>query len=130
LKNRANFELYIPYALNRQYSESTLNSYEIIRKFFDEINIKSENKEIWISDYLNRPLDRIVQYRNFLQEQIKYTVRAKQNSSQLQEAYLMFCDIFKTIETKHLINSIQNLPFEIGNKLDKLDRFVSCSTFS
>ena len=35
LKNRANFELYIPYSLNRQYSESTLNSYEIIREFFD-----------------------------------------------------------------------------------------------
>ena len=37
LKNRANFELYIPYSLNRQYSESTLNSYEIIREFFDVI---------------------------------------------------------------------------------------------
>lgn len=35
LKNRGNWELYIPYTLNRQYSESTLNSYEMIRKFFD-----------------------------------------------------------------------------------------------
>lgn len=35
LKNRINFELYMPYSLNRQYSESTLNSYEVIREFFD-----------------------------------------------------------------------------------------------
>ena len=27
--------MYIPYTLNRQYSESTLNSYEMIRQFFD-----------------------------------------------------------------------------------------------
>lgn len=35
LKNRTHWELYIPYTLNRQFSESTLNSYEMIRKFFD-----------------------------------------------------------------------------------------------
>jgi hypothetical protein len=39
LKNRNHFEIYIPYALNRQYSESTLNSYESIRKFFN-VNIR------------------------------------------------------------------------------------------
>jgi Txe/YoeB family toxin of Txe-Axe toxin-antitoxin module len=52
-------------------------------------------------------------------------VRAKQNSLHLQEAYFMFCDIFKMIETKYLVNSIQNLPFELLNKLEKLNRFVS-----
>jgi hypothetical protein len=67
LKNRNNFELYIPYTLNRQYSESTLNSYETIRKFFDEINTRIDLKNTWISDYLNKPLERIVQYRQFLQ---------------------------------------------------------------
>src|SRR5262249_22824125 len=35
LKNRSHFELYVPYVLNRQYSESTLNSFDNIRKFFD-----------------------------------------------------------------------------------------------
>jgi hypothetical protein len=69
-------------------------------------------------------LDRIVQYRYFLQEQIKYTVRAKQNSNLLQEAYFMLCDLFKTIETRQLVNSIQNLPFELLNKLEKINRFV------
>ncbi|CAF0740265.1 unnamed protein product [Brachionus calyciflorus] len=122
LKNRSNFELYLPYTLNRQYSESTLNSYEIIRNFFDNINLRVNNTEYWISDYLNRPLDRLVQYRQFLQEQIKYTVRAKQNSLHLQEAYFMFCDIFKTIETRQLVDSIQNLPLELKSN-DKLNRF-------
>lgn len=59
-----------------------------------------------------------------LKEQIKYTVRAKQNSLLLQEAYLMFCDIFKTIETRQLVNSIQNLPIELLAKLEKINRFV------
>ena len=93
LKNRNNFELYIPYTFNRQYSESTLNSYETIRKFFDvilalfaaifvfligelfqkwsnyfkEINLRLNVTNKWISDYLNRPLDRVVQYRQFIQ---------------------------------------------------------------
>ncbi|RNA17973.1 muscle M-line assembly unc-89-like, partial [Brachionus plicatilis] len=125
VKNRSNFELYIPYALNRQYSESTLNSYEIIRKFFDDINLTNKNTEYWISDYLNRPLDRLAQYRQFLQEQIKYTVRAKQSSLQLQEAYFVFCDIFKKIETRQLIDSIQNLPVELktNEKLNRFDAF-------
>lgn len=38
LKNRHSFEFYVPYALNRQFSETTLNTYKIIRKFF---NVKS-----------------------------------------------------------------------------------------
>jgi hypothetical protein len=57
------------------------------------------------------------------QEQIKYTVRARQNSSMLQEAYFMFCDIFKIIETRQLVNSIQNLPLELLSRLEKLNRF-------
>lgn len=149
LKNRNNFELYVPYSANRQFSESTLNSYEVIRKFFDviivpfsnwiylktllifkkillkEINLRSHKIDDFISDYLNKPLDRIVQYRQFIQEQIKYTVRAKQNSSMLQEAYFMFCDIFKIIETRQLVNSIQNLPLELATRFEKLNRFVS-----
>ena len=67
LKNRTNFELYVPYTVNRQFSETTLNSYDTIRQFFDEINIKTNKIEDWISDYLNKPLDRIVQYRQFIQ---------------------------------------------------------------
>ena len=89
------------------------------------INIKLDSTQNWITDYLNKPLERIVQYRYFLQEQIKYTVRAKQNSTLLQEAYFMFCDLFKTIETRQLVNSIQNLPFELLDKLEKISRFVS-----
>lgn len=46
LKNRNNFELYVPYSVNRQFSESTLNSYEIIRKFFDVSSIQLESKPI------------------------------------------------------------------------------------
>ena len=125
LKNRNNFELYVPYSVNRQFSESTLNSHEAIRKFFDEINLRGNKIDDWVSDYLNKPLDRIVQYRQFIQEQIKYTVRAKQNSSMLQEAYFMFCDIFKIIETRQLVNSIQNLPLELASRFEKLNRFVS-----
>jgi hypothetical protein len=92
--------------------------------FYQAINIRHDSTDHWITDYLNKPLDRIVQYRYFLQEQIKYTVRAKQNSALLQEAYFMFCDLFKTIETRQLINSIHNLPFELLNKLEKINRFV------
>ncbi len=67
LKNRANFELYVPYTLNRQFSESTLNSYEALRQFFDELNIRTNQIDTWLSDYLNKPIDRIVQYRQFIQ---------------------------------------------------------------
>ncbi len=35
----------------------------------------------------------------------------------------MFCDIFKIIETRQLVNSIQNLPPELLARLDKLNRF-------
>lgn len=54
-------------------------------------------------------------------------MRAKQNSAQLQEAYFMFSDLFKMIETKHLVSSIQNLPIHLINSLEKLYRFVSTS---
>ena len=37
----------------------------------------------------------------------------------------MFCDLFKMIETRQLLNTIQNLPTELLNKLEKLNRFVS-----
>ncbi len=67
LKNRTSFELYVPYAINRHYSESTLNSYEIIRQFFDQVNLRTNHIDNWISDYLNKPIDRIVQYRQFIQ---------------------------------------------------------------
>ena len=32
-----------------------------------DVNFKINHFDNWISDYLNRPLDRIVQYRHFLQ---------------------------------------------------------------
>ena len=35
IKNRHSFELYISYSLNRQYSETTLNTYKLIRKLFN-----------------------------------------------------------------------------------------------
>ncbi len=35
LKNRLHFELYIAYISNRQYSESTLNSFDAVRSFFN-----------------------------------------------------------------------------------------------
>lgn len=69
-------------------------------------------------------------FGNEFKEQIRYTVRAKQNSLQLQEAYFMLCDIFKIIETRQLVNSIQNLPFELMAKLEKLHRFVRIGSLS
>lgn len=48
LKNRTHWELYVPYILNRQYSESTLNSYEMIRKFFDVMDILNNNNKFII----------------------------------------------------------------------------------
>ena len=35
----------------------------------------------------------------------------------------MFCDIFKMIETRQLVNSIHNLPLALLTRLDKLNRF-------
>jgi hypothetical protein len=37
----------------------------------------------------------------------------------------MFSDVFKMIETRHLVSSIQNLPINLLNNLDKLYRLVS-----
>jgi hypothetical protein len=78
-------------------------------------------------DYLNRPIDRLAQYKYFLQEQIKYTVRSKQNISQLQEAYFLFCDLFKMIETKSILNNVQGIPSNFLNtfNFDLIYRFVS-----
>jgi hypothetical protein len=36
----------------------------------------------------------------------------------------MLCDLFKIIETRQLLNTIQNLPTELLIKLEKLNRFV------
>jgi len=52
LKNRNNLELYVPYSVNRQFSESTLNSYEIIRKFFDVSSFGFLDKPICWSKYI------------------------------------------------------------------------------
>lgn len=41
----------------------------------------------------------------------------------LQEVYFMFCDLFKIIETRQLVNSILNLPLELLARLEKLSRF-------
>ena len=43
---------------------------------------------------------------------------------QLQQAYFMLCDIFRRIESKQLINSIENVPLDLTIKLEKIDRFV------
>ena len=44
---------------------------------------------------------------------------------QLQEAFIFFCDILKKIETRQLIDSIQNLPVELktNEKLNRFDAF-------
>jgi hypothetical protein len=47
----------------------------------------------------------------------------------LQEVYFMFCDIFKIIETRQLVNSILNLPLELLYRLEKLSRFVRNANF-
>ena len=35
----------------------------------------------------------------------------------------MLCDIFKIIETRQLVNSIQSLPFELMARLERVSRF-------
>ncbi|RMZ96627.1 hypothetical protein BpHYR1_009172, partial [Brachionus plicatilis] len=84
------------------------------RYFKRQIN-KYKLRILQTSDYL----------KHSLREQIKYTVRAKQSSLQLQEAYFVFCDIFKKIETRQLIDSIHNLPVELktNEKLNRFDAF-------
>lgn len=38
-----------------------------------DVNFKINHFDNWISDYLNRPLDRIVQYRHFLQVNFEFS---------------------------------------------------------
>lgn len=51
-------------------------------------------------------------------------MEAKRIHSSLMDVYFMFCDIYKRIESKEIIESFENLPEEISGLLDRIIRLV------
>ncbi len=77
-----------------------------------------------LPQYLKRPVERIDEYIGFLRDCVKYSTKASENCSQLEEAVKMLMDLKKQIDDLELIERIQGYPGQL-NDLGPILRHVS-----
>ncbi|XP_078701899.1 obscurin-like [Branchiostoma floridae x Branchiostoma belcheri] len=88
------FDMHVEYCKNKQRSE-TLLSTSAARNFFDDYTKRSDERKLTLSDYLIKPVQRITKYQLLLKELVKYTTRAKLDSTDLEHALGVMMDVPK-----------------------------------
>ncbi|XP_078621722.1 obscurin-like [Branchiostoma floridae x Branchiostoma japonicum] len=88
------FDMHVEYCKNKQRSE-TLLSTSAARNFFDDYTKRNDERKLTLSDFLIKPVQRITKYQLLLKELVKYTTRAKLDSTDLEHALGVMVDVPK-----------------------------------
>ncbi|MGH0174100.1 UNVERIFIED_CONTAM: hypothetical protein FKN15_071392 [Acipenser sinensis] len=116
IKNLDGFEKYIQFLVGRSQAESVVNS-RAVQDFFKkytetELAIKdpSQLPVLPVTDYLERPLNRIQKYKAVLKEMIRNKARSGQNCALLEEAFAIVSSLPRRSENTLHVSLIENYP--------------------
>ncbi|MGH0167117.1 UNVERIFIED_CONTAM: hypothetical protein FKN15_052514 [Acipenser sinensis] len=116
IKNLDGFEKYIQFLVGRSQAESVVNS-RAVQDFFKkytetELAIKdpSQLPVLPVTDYLERPLNRIQKYKAVLKEMIRNKARSGQNCALLEEAFAIVSSLPRRSENTLHFSLIENYP--------------------
>ncbi|XP_062847132.1 obscurin isoform X3 [Trichomycterus rosablanca] len=116
LKNLKGFENYIQYIVGQAQAQAVITD-KTVHEYFKEYTASelanfdsSECPVLSINQYLQRPLEMIQKYKNFLKELIKNKARNGQNCCLLEEAYAMVSSLTVRSENTHHVSLIENYP--------------------
>ncbi|XP_049336778.1 obscurin isoform X48 [Astyanax mexicanus] len=116
LKNTQGFENYLQYFVGQTGAQAAIsekNVHHYFKEYTDSelANLDpSEGPVLSISSYLQRPLERIQKYKDFLKELIRNKARNGQNCCLLEEAYTMVSSLPTRSENTHHVSLIENYP--------------------
>ncbi|XP_072536379.1 obscurin isoform X3 [Salminus brasiliensis] len=116
LKNKQGFENYLQYLVGQTQAQAAIsekNVHHYFKEYTDSqlANVDpSEGPVLSISSYLQRPLERIQKYKDFLKELIRNKARNGQNCCLLEEAYTMVSSLPTRSENTHHVSLIENYP--------------------
>ncbi|XP_035386466.1 obscurin isoform X5 [Electrophorus electricus] len=116
LKNTEGFENYLQYFVGQARAQVTSGEKDIHQYFKDYADLEladidpSEGPVLSVSSYLQRPLDRIQNYKDLLKELIRNKARNGQNCCLLEEAYSMVSSLPTRSENTHHVSLIENYP--------------------
>ncbi|XP_067109219.1 obscurin [Osmerus mordax] len=116
LRNTEGFEKYLQYLVGQTQAESAVSD-KAVHRFFKEYTetVQAEADPegppvLSINSYLQRPLERIQQYKALLKELIRNKARNGQNCCLLEEAYAMVSSLPQRSENTHHVSLIGNYP--------------------
>ncbi|XP_058254105.1 obscurin isoform X9 [Hemibagrus wyckioides] len=116
LKNTEGFENYLQYLVGQAKAQATISEKDVhhyFKKYTDSelANVDpAEGPVLSVNSYLQRPLDRILKYKDLLKEMIKNKARNGQNCCLLEEAYAMVSSLPTRSENTHHVSLIENYP--------------------
>ncbi|XP_023833550.1 obscurin isoform X3 [Salvelinus sp. IW2-2015] len=116
LRSGEGFEKYLQYLVGQQKAEAAISD-KTVHHFFKEYTDKeqasadpAEGPVLSINAYLQKPLDRIQNYKALLKELIRNKARNGQNCCLLEEAYAMVSSLPQRSENTHHVSMIENYP--------------------
>ncbi|XP_059391295.1 obscurin-like [Carassius carassius] len=116
LRNSEGFEKYLQYFIGQLQAESAISEKEVHQYFKDYTaselaNVDpSEGPVLSINAYLQRPPERIQNYRALLKELIRNKARNGQNCCLLEQAYAMVSSLSQRSENTHHVSLIESYP--------------------
>ncbi|XP_077997324.1 muscle M-line assembly protein unc-89-like [Glandiceps talaboti] len=110
IKWQPKFEMHVQYCKNKQRSESFLST-PVVKSYFEEFSkTLGGDKQLSLSDYLIKPVQRITKYQLLLKEIVKYTARAKQDCADLELAVDVMLQVPKRANDLMHISLIEGFP--------------------
>ncbi|KAL7886884.1 hypothetical protein AOLI_G00046050 [Acnodon oligacanthus] len=116
LKNTEGFQNYLQYLVGQTQAQATISE-KPVHQYFKEYtdsdlaNVdSSEGPVLSINIYLQRPLERIQKYKDFIKELIRNKARNGQNCCLLEEAYTLISSLPTRSENIHHVSLIENYP--------------------
>nr|XP_006823010.1 PREDICTED: uncharacterized protein LOC100378837 [Saccoglossus kowalevskii] len=126
IKWQHKFEMYVQYCKNKQKSEALLSS-QVAKNFFEDIGrALGGDKQLSLSDYLIKPVQRITKYQLLLKEIVKYTARAKQDCADLELALNVMMQVPKRANDLMHISLIEGYQGNLDDlgRLLRMDQFI------
>ncbi|KAI4893348.1 hypothetical protein NFI96_024137 [Prochilodus magdalenae] len=116
LKKTEGFEKYLQYLIGQTQAQTAISE-KSVHQFFKEYKDSelgsvdpSGGPVLTICSYLQRPLERIQKYKDFLKELIRNKARNGQNCCLLEEAYALLSSLPTRSENTHHVSLIENYP--------------------
>ena len=123
LKSEKKFQLYIQYCANKPRSAALIHDH--LGKFFNELSNSLQLKTS-LSEYLMRPVQRIMKYYTILKDFTKYTTRAGLNNDELNKALHVMQSIPKKADDVMHVGMLEG--FKVLNQIFCVKGFFFLST--